>query len=75
MNLPADVQRWIDDHTGAPASSRLLRCALVGSRGDLEELRSLVELMAIDYRDVIMSGEYEVSSGRTVHVRDLNQPL
>ena len=62
-------------HDGEPASARLLRCALLNSRGDLGRLRTEVEHMAIDYRDVILAAEYEKQRGEFVHVRDLNEPL
>jgi len=63
------------DHAGAAPGARLLRCAAVGSRGDLAQLRYLVGLLQIDYRDVIMSGEYDVIGGKLTHVRNLNEPL
>ncbi|HYR32754.1 MAG TPA: hypothetical protein VEQ87_00545, partial [Burkholderiales bacterium] len=63
------------DHNDKPAGPRLLRCAAVGSRGNLEELKSLVELLKIDYRDVIMAGEYEMRRGQPVRLRDLNEPI
>jgi hypothetical protein len=63
------------DHDDKPASARLLRCAAVGSRGSLEQLAWLVELLKIDYRDVIMAGEYDVRGGRPVRLRDLNEPI
>lgn len=62
-------------HDGEPASPRLLRCALVNSRGDLDKLRIEVEHMALDYRDVILEAEYEKRRGEYVRVRDLNEPL
>ncbi|TMH25992.1 MAG: hypothetical protein E6H63_13960 [Betaproteobacteria bacterium] len=63
------------DHTGVAPGARLLRCATVGSRGDLVQLRYLVGLLQIDYRDVIMFGEYDVVDGKLAHVRNLNEPL
>jgi hypothetical protein len=63
------------DHEHKPASARLLRCAAVGSCGDLEQLKNLVDLLKIDYRDVIMAGEYDVRGGRPVRLRDLNEPI
>lgn len=63
------------DHAGAAPGARLLRCAAVGSRGDLVQLRYLVGLLQIDYRDVIMFGEYEIVDGKLEHVRNLNEPL
>jgi hypothetical protein len=62
-------------HDGKPASPRLLRCALLNSRGNLEALRAEVEHVAIDYRDVILEAEYEKQRGDFVHVRDLNEPI
>jgi len=63
------------DHEGKPASARLLRCAALGSRGEIEQLRQLVELTKIDYRDVIVAGEYEVRGSEWIRLRDLNQPI
>src|SRR5437764_1363123 len=63
------------DHAGVAPGARLLRCAAVGSRGDLVQLRYLVGLLQIDYRDVIMFGEYDVVDGKLAHVRNLNEPL
>jgi hypothetical protein len=61
---------------GTAASPRLQRCALVASAGSLGKLRYYVDLLKIDYRDVIVAGEYDDSmSGDLVQVRDLNQPL
>jgi hypothetical protein len=62
-------------HDGEPASPRLLRCAVLSSAGDLDKLRSQVEHIAIDYRDVILEGEYEKQRGEFVRMRDLNEPL
>jgi hypothetical protein len=60
---------------GSPADPRLLRCALVAAAGSLEELRHFVELIAIDYRDVVVAGEYDVQDGNLVQVRHLEQPF
>jgi len=62
-------------HDGSVAGPRLIRCAAVGSAGSLEKLRYLVELLKIDYRDVIMAGEYTASLDNPVRVRDLNQVI
>ena len=63
-------------HDGSPAGPRLLRCAAVSSGGSIERLRAEVHLLKIDYRDVIMGGEYQPAGGlEVVHVRDLNQPI
>ena len=76
-DLPAarELLELAIDHAGKPAGARLLRCAAVGSQGDPERLRYLVGLMQIDYRDVIVAGEYEARGKDLVRVRDLNQPI
>ena len=63
------------DNTGELVSPRLARCAAVGSQGNLERLRLLVAELRIDWRDVIMGGEYEMRDGKTVQVHDFNSPI
>jgi hypothetical protein len=63
------------DHTGAPVGERLLRCAAVGSRGHLDALYRLVGELRIDFRDVIVAGEYESVDHKLVRVRDLTRPI
>lgn len=63
------------DHTGELVSPRLLRCAAVGSHGNLEHLHLLVAELRTDWRDVIMSGEYEMRDGKPVRVHDFNSPI
>jgi hypothetical protein len=63
------------DHTGELVSSRLVRCAAVGSRGNLDQLRHLVAELRTDWRDVIMGGEYEMRDGKLVQVHDFNSPI
>lgn len=62
-------------HDGTEPDARLLRCALMGARGSLDSLRSLAGMLAVDWRDVIMCGEYELHGKEAVRVRDLSQPL
>ena len=62
-------------HDGREPSHRLVRCVLVASQGSLSSLRRNVDLLAIDYRDVIVSGEYESEDGDLVQVRDLSSPF
>ena len=64
-----------EDHNRQPASPRLLRCLAFASRGNLTLLERLVKLLAIDFRDVIVAGEYESRDGKLVLVRDFNQPM
>lgn len=63
----------IDD--GSPAGPRLIRCALVASEASLEKLRGEIEHLKIDYRDVILAGEYVSKDGEFVRVRNLNEPI
>jgi hypothetical protein len=63
------------DADGGSAEPRLLRCLVIGARGDIDRLTDLVEELRIDSEDVILSGEYESRGGNLVKVRDLNEPL
>jgi hypothetical protein len=63
------------DEWGDPVEPRLLRCLVVGARGDIDRLSDLVEELRIDCEDVILSAEYESRGGNLVKVRDLNEPL
>jgi len=58
-----------------PVDARLIRCATLASAGDLDKLTNLVEELRIDWRDVIMAGEYEHQAGELVQVRDLSRPI
>jgi hypothetical protein len=58
-------------HDGKLADDRLRRCALVASKGSLEKLQYYVDLLKVDYRDVIVAGEYEVVGGKLARVRNL----
>jgi hypothetical protein len=60
---------------GSPAGTRLRRCVLVGSHGSLSELQRLTDLLRIDWRDVILAGEYEYHRTGPVRIRDLNKPI
>ncbi len=62
-------------HTGEPAGPRLLRCAALAAAGDLERLRRQVERLRVDWRDVVVEGEYAVLNGRLARVRNLAEPL
>lgn len=61
--------------TGALADARMLRCAAFAGRGNLAKLRRQVAELAIDWRDVVMAGEYELRNGETVQVRDFTRPM
>jgi hypothetical protein len=62
-------------HDGSTAGPRLIRCALVACDGSLESLRGELEHLTVDYRDVIVAGEYVAKDGELVRVRDLNEPI
>jgi hypothetical protein len=62
-------------HDGSAASPRLIRCAAVASAGSIERLRVQVEELMVDWRGVIVSGEYESVVGELTRVRDLNDPI
>ena len=62
-------------HDGSPAGPRLLRCAAVGSRGQIDLLTHLINQLRVDSRDVIVSGEYEINGDNWVKVHDFEQPI
>jgi hypothetical protein len=62
-------------HTGEPAGPRLLRCVVVSSGGDLARLNQQIRQMRVDWRDVIMAGEYRFEAGRNIRVHDFNHPI
>ncbi|WP_417393749.1 hypothetical protein [Gimesia chilikensis] len=81
MELEADIiDRLRDDfdEQQAPAAiaelvasgqtGRIARCIVHAAHGSMERLRELIKLAEIDYRDVIVAGEYD---GRMNAVREL----
>lgn len=60
---------------GTLATARLVRCAAVASGGSLERLAAEVARLKVDWRDVVVAGEYEVIDGTLERVRDLNDPI
>lgn len=62
-------------HDGSAPGDRLWRCAVVASRGSLDRLRMEVDTLRVDYRDVIVAGEYVSVDGELVWIRDLNEPI
>ena len=62
-------------HDNGPVDLRCQRCALQASGGSLEKLVYYVDLLKIDFRDVIVAGEYEVRGGFLARVRDLTEPF
>lgn len=62
-------------HTGAFPEDRLLRCAAIASGGDLLKLQYYVGLLAIDWRDVIIAGEYALLEHGLTRMRNLYEPI
>lgn len=60
-------------HDGTVPAPRIIRCAVYAGRGDLDKLKYYLDLIAIDFRDVIVAGEYELEDGDLVRVRDLSK--
>ena len=74
----AEVVRVLDGavlHDGTGADPRCQRAALVASGGSLSDLRALVSMLAVDFRDVVVAGEYERHGTEWLQVRDLRQPF
>jgi hypothetical protein len=65
-----DVLRTAVIHTGESAWPRLLRCTVVSSQGVLRRLEENIQLLRIDWRDVIMAAEYTPNDER---VYDFNR--
>lgn len=62
-------------HDGRDPDFRMLRCALAASNNTVKGLQQLVSGLAIDYRDVIVAGEYASKDGELVQIRDLSLPF
>jgi len=74
----AEARRLLETaviHDGSPAEPRLRRCAAVASRGAIDRLRAEVALLKVDYRDVIVAGEYEPTGLKLINVRNLSDPI
>ena len=62
-------------HDGRDPDFRMLRCALVASNNSDVGVDHFVSVLAVDYRDVIVAGEYISKAGELVQIRDLSQPF
>ena len=74
----ADALRILENavlHDGRSPDHRMLRCALFASNNSLKSLEWYVAGLAIDYRDVILAGEYVPRKGEHVRLRDLSTPF
>jgi len=64
----ADGPTALDELSVSGESGRIARCIVLAAGGSLERLRELIGMADIDYRDVIVAGEYDAAMQR---VRDL----
>jgi hypothetical protein len=60
---------------GGPASDQMLRCAAIAGRGSRAGLEEMLALLRVDWRDVLMAGEYEPAPEGVRRVRDLTAPI
>jgi hypothetical protein len=78
LDLRALAERLVGEarlHDGTVPAPRLQRCVVEAASGSVEKLRYYADLLKVDYRDVIVAGEYESTDGKLVRVRDLEQPF
>lgn len=62
-------------HDGRSPDDRMLRCALTACDNSIKSLKYHVAGLAIDYRDVILAGEYARKEGEYIRLRDLSKPF
>lgn len=74
-DLAASILSGAKVEDGSAASPRLIRCAVIASGGSLDRLRAEVDRLMVDWRDVIVAGEYDSLAGSLSRVRDLNDPI
>jgi len=55
-----EVLRGAVIEDGSPASPRLVRCAVLSAHRDVGRLRKQVAHLKVDWRDIIVEGEYVV---------------
>lgn len=65
------LEDFIDQHEEL-AADRILRCIVFVAAGNLTTFEKAIELAVIDYRDLIVWAEYDVSRKQ---VRDLSLPF
>ena len=65
---PADRERGLGELTELDVNQRdrIARCVLFSASSDMNQFRDMVALARLDYRDVIVSAEYEYPSGKRV---------
>ncbi|MFN8011683.1 MAG: hypothetical protein U0P81_09780 [Holophagaceae bacterium] len=60
---------------GGPATDQMLRCAAMAGRGTRQGLREMLDLLTVDWREVLVAGEYAPTAGGLRRVRDLSGPI
>ncbi|HSW83640.1 MAG TPA: hypothetical protein VLH12_09200 [Usitatibacter sp.] len=70
-----DVLRGAVIEDGSPASARLVRCAVLSAHRDVGRLRKQVAHLKVDWRDIIVEGEYVVRERKLIRVLDLGNPI
>ena len=60
---------------GSPANPRLVRCAALSAHRDVGLLRKQVAHLKVDWRDIIVEGEYVVRERKLIRVLDLDNPI
>lgn len=67
------LSEYQQQHPGQPA--RILRCIIFVADGSFEKFADAVALAKLDWRDLIVSAEYDIRSGEQHHVRNFNSPF
>jgi hypothetical protein len=62
-------------HDASTPQPRLIRCAVLSAHRDVGRLRKQVAHLKVDYRDIIVEGEYVVRDGKLVRVLELDNPI
>jgi hypothetical protein len=62
-------------HDTTQCQARLARCAVLSAKRDLGRLRKQLAHLNVDWRDVIVEGEYAIRDRKLVRVLDLNGPI
>lgn len=65
------VTTVLESYAG-PEPDRVRRCVLHLANGDAGEVKDLVEVATVDYRDVILSAEYDSGDRQ---LRDFSRPF
>ncbi len=70
------LQLLKDYHQQHPDNSaRILRCIVFLAQGSFEKFAESVSLAQLDWRDLIVSAEYDGWSGEECRIRNFNEPF